>query len=192
MTNMVVFQPVVEKHVKQIEFWHISNGNFNLWNYLETCLGVSTKIEHTHNLRHRNPFQSHTIFTPKIHTRMWTHFVIRRSVVELISTLTPPRVSALLESGWDPGYTAWWHRARSLSGGSYSTLSSLKPGAAVTSRLSLRITVCAFPPSQTFYWFTNPLDENGQGNHSPVTLFLPRGKQYSHFLHCKPVFVNFL
>lgn len=34
------------------------------------------------------------------------HFVIRRSVVEWVSTLTPPRASALLESVWDPGYTA--------------------------------------------------------------------------------------
>ena len=80
MTNMVVFQPVVEKHVKQIEFWHIFNGNFNLWNYLETCLGVSTKIEHTHNLRHRNPFQSHTICTPKIHTRMFVDAFCEKKV----------------------------------------------------------------------------------------------------------------
>ena len=34
-------------------------------------------------------------------------FVIGRSVAEWVSTLTPPRMSALLESVWDPGYTAW-------------------------------------------------------------------------------------
>lgn len=64
MTNVVVFQPIVEKDVKQIAFWHVSNVSLNLWEHMEMCLGASTKTEHTHIYERTIPLQNNAIFTP--------------------------------------------------------------------------------------------------------------------------------
>ena len=177
--------------MKEIEFWHIPNVNFKLWNHLERCLGVFTRTEHTH--QKSIPELCH-IYTEDMYENVYSGtFVIVKSIAEWVNALLPPRLSFLLDSVWDLGSLCMLILTQNLP--RWFLFDALFTTAWRSWYRAFVYGLFSAPSFQVPSRFANALDENGQGSHSPATLYTPffhRGNQFSDFLHCRPLFVSFL